>query len=297
MRIGLIGCGRWGRLILRDLVALGAKVSVVDTSEACRASASVAGAITVHAEITELVDMDGYVVAVPSAIHADVIKILLPLGRPLFVEKPLTCNAESAADIARIGPDQVFSMDKWRYHGGVVKLADLVRSNTLGRIMAVHTSRLGWGNPHQDVDATWILMPHDLSIVKEILGYLPRVKSATGYRCGNSDASLIAVLADSENEAIVTCEISSLNPFKRRSVVVVGAEGSAQFDDACDNCIRYCPPEGNIQDISVESEMPLVAELRAFLSYLKGGSRPKGSVSDAALIVARIEEARRHAGF
>jgi Trk K+ transport system NAD-binding subunit len=34
--VGLVGCGRWGRHILRDLVALGCEVHVVARSEESR---------------------------------------------------------------------------------------------------------------------------------------------------------------------------------------------------------------------------------------------------------------------
>lgn len=297
MKIGLIGCGRWGRLILRDLVALGADVSVVVPSEASRAAAKAAGASAVHASISDLGDMDGHVVAVPTISHADVVDALLPLGRPLFVEKPLTCDAISAARIARIAPDRVFCMDKWRYHGGVRKLAGLVRSGTLGSIMAVHSWRFDWGNPHKDVDAAWILLPHDISIVQEILGHVPPIRTASGYRSGHSDASLLTVMADDYGGPIVTCEISSLHPVKRRSVLVVGTEGSAQFGDSYDAYIRFQPRIGQPQDIAVETEMPLLAELRAFLHHIQGAPAPKSSAAEAALTVARIEEARRLAGF
>lgn len=297
MKIGLIGCGRWGRLILRDLVVLGAEVSVVVPSEASRAAAIAAGARSVHASIGDLGDMDGHVVAVPTVLHAEVIDALLPLGRPLFVEKPLTCNSESAARIARIAPDRVFCMDKWRYHGGVVKLSELARSGTLGQILAIHSWRLDWGNPHQDVDAVWILLPHEISIVQEILGYVPPIRTASGYRSGQSDASLVTVMADADGGTIVTCEISSLHSFKRRSVVVVGTEGSAQFGDSYDASIRFCPRIGQPQDIAVATDMPLLRELQAFLGHLHGGAPPKSSAAEAALSVARVEEARRLAGL
>ena len=297
MRIGLIGCGRWGRLILRDLLALGAEVSVVVPSEASQLAAIAAGARASHGSIEDLGDMDGHIVAVPTALHAQVIDAILPLGRPLFVEKPLTCDAASATRIARSAPDRVFCMDKWRYHGGVLKLAELAGSGALGEITAVHSWRLDWGNPHSDVDASWILLPHDISIAQEILGHVPAVRSATGYRSGTSDASLLTVMADVDGGPIVTCEISSLHPVKRRSVVVVGTEGSAQFGDSYDASIRFCPKFGPPQDIAVKTEMPLLEELRAFLRHLQGGAPPKSSAAEAALTVARVEEARRLARF
>ncbi|RST80096.1 Gfo/Idh/MocA family oxidoreductase [Aquibium carbonis] len=297
MKIGLIGCGRWGRLILRDLVSLGADVSVVVPSQASRATALAKGAASAFATLDALPDMDGYVIAVPTVSHAETIDALLPRGRPIFVEKPLTCDAASAARIARAAPDRVFCMDKWRYHGGVLELADLARSGELGRILAIHTWRLDFGNPHADVDASWILLPHDLSIVQEVVGTVPAVTSASGYRSGASDASLVTVLGGGRHGPLVTCEISSLHPVKRRSMVVVGTTGSAQYGDSYDTSVRLCRPGAEPQDLPIETGMPLLAELGAFLDHLAGGAAPKSSAQEAALVVARVAEARRLAGF
>ena len=44
VKIGLVGCGRWGKHILRDLVALGCDVTVVARSTVSRERASSGGA-------------------------------------------------------------------------------------------------------------------------------------------------------------------------------------------------------------------------------------------------------------
>lgn len=83
LRIGLIGCGRWGRMILPDLIALDARVCVAAPSEATRQDALDAGAVCVSPDIAALPkDVDGYVVATPTASHAAVIEELLASGKP-----------------------------------------------------------------------------------------------------------------------------------------------------------------------------------------------------------------------
>ena len=44
LTIGLLGCGVWGRRILDDLCALGARVQVVDADADARADAMAGGA-------------------------------------------------------------------------------------------------------------------------------------------------------------------------------------------------------------------------------------------------------------
>src|SRR4051794_36592326 len=116
LKIGLVGCGRWGRNILRDMTALGAETHVVDIAQDAADQALQAGAATAGTHVEALPpDCAGFVVATPSVTHAAVIESLLARGKPVFVEKPFTSNVEDARRICAAAGDRVFVMDKWRY--------------------------------------------------------------------------------------------------------------------------------------------------------------------------------------
>lgn len=301
-RVGLVGYGRWGRHIFRDLVALGAEVHVAVPSEASREAVLEAGAASACAAASELPELDGYLVAPPTVHHAEVVESLLGRGRPIFVEKPLTNDVATAERIVEAAPDQVFVMDKWRYHPGVEELARLARSGAFGPIRAIRSYRLGWGNPHQDVDAVWILLPHDLSIVGEILGHVPAPRQAVAPSGVESGSDLWCQLQD-EGGPEVTCEVSALHPVNRRSVVVIGETGSGQLGDSYDDRIVLAGRvdgvvvSGESRFVEVGDELPLVRELRAFLEHLAGGPPPRSSAREALATVRAIDELRRLAGL
>jgi predicted dehydrogenase len=50
------------------------------------------------------------------------------------------------------------------------------------------------------------------------------------------------------------------------------------------------------QLIEAKGELPLLAELRAFVEHVNGGPAPKSSAAEGALIVRRIEQALELAG-
>src|SRR5205814_1063916 len=125
LHIGLIGCGRWGRHILRDLLILGCDVTVVSGSEAGRQDARDGGATEIVASVEYLPPVSGLVVATPTSTHAEVIESLLELNVPIFTEKPMTADRESAFRLARQAPNRLFVMDKWRYHAGIEMLRDI----------------------------------------------------------------------------------------------------------------------------------------------------------------------------
>lgn len=303
LRIGLIGCGRWGRTILRDLIGLGASVCVAVPSEAARQNALNAGAVCVSPDIAGLPkDVDGYVVATPTASHAAVIEQLLASGRPIFVEKPMTNDVAAARGLVERAGKRIFVMDKWRYHPGVEALAHAARSGELGEIIAIRSYRLGWSNPHKDVDAIWILLPHDLAIAYEILGYLPAVKAVSTPVRGRHAYDAFALLADAEDQVQVTIEIATSHPGTHRSVVVVGSKKAAQLTDSYAPEIMLAdgtPDPGAKPPYArkVGDEMPLKRELGAFLAYLEGGPPPRSSAAEGLLVVERIAEVRRLLGL
>jgi predicted dehydrogenase len=296
LSVGLAGYGRWGRLICRDLLALGADVHVAVPNDASRAAALAAGAVAAYERAGDFPSLDGYVVAVPTVLHAEVIQSLLDRRRPIFVEKPLTNDPAAARKLVEAAGDRIFVMDKWRYHPGVLELARLAKSGELGQIIAIKSYRLGWGNPHSDVDAIWILAPHDLSIVLEILGHVPLARAAFSATPDDPGGDMTALLGE-DGGPTVTIQVSSLHPTPRRSVVVVGTRATAELGDSYDDRVMVVEAGGARRDIAIGAEMPLMAELRTFLSHLAGGPPPRSAALDGLLVVERVAELRGMLGI
>src|SRR5262245_29859200 len=160
--IGLVGCGHWGGLVLRDLVALGSRVVVADIDATVRASAEAVGATTTS-DADALPEVDGLIVATPAVTHAEVVTALLPPGVPLLVEKPFTTNTKDAQRLTQQGGSRIFVGHTWRYHPGVQLLGEIARSGEIGRVVGLRSTRTNWTSPRTDVDSVWNLAPHDLT--------------------------------------------------------------------------------------------------------------------------------------
>ncbi len=301
--IGLVGCGRWGRLILRDLLSLGAAVTVAATGEHAQ-HAALSGARAVVGRIEDLPAVDGLVIATPTSTHADVIEALLPRGVPIFCEKPLCNDAARARQLAERGRDRVFVMEKWRYHRGVEALAFIARSQELGPVIGLRTERLGYGHAYTDTDCIWTLLPHEFSIASEILGELPRPRSACADVADRDVFGLIAMSAIDAGPWHVT-EISARSPLRRRAITLLCRDGAAMLEDAyADHVLIVAKPRLVGQDEAVRTtkrpiqvEMPLLEELAVFLAYLRGGPPPKAPVEQAADAVEAVAAIRRLAGL
>jgi predicted dehydrogenase len=293
MVVGLVGCGRWGVHILRDLRTLGCDVPVVTHSDESVARARDGGASVVVADVSELRDVDGIVVATPTSTHAEVAEAALEHGVPVFVEKPLCADAAQAARLSELGRDRLFVMDKWRYHAGVLELAAIARSGRLGSVLGLATRRVGWGQKHDDVDSAWILAPHDLTIALEILGLVPQPVSAVGLASGNDVLHLEATLA--VGPVWHTLVVSSRAPEYRRSVELLCADGTASLAGGWDTyvtIVRAGAATADGERVETPGELPLLAELRTFVEHLAGGPPPKSSAAEGAEVVAVIERLR-----
>lgn len=299
-RIGLIGCGAWGRHILRDLKSCGAAVHVVAPSEPSRQTAVSLRADSVVTALAELPPVDGYVVAAPTSLHAEIIEALLPSGRPIFTEKPMTGDTDSARRIAEAAGDRVFVMQKWRYHPGIERMRQEIARGHVGDVLGIHIQRWGWGCPHTDVNAIWILMPHDLSIVLHWLGGIPPVRLVRPTVPGPIDLALIAQLGAPGGPPI-TIDMSIVAPEHRRTFTIVGSKASLELRDSYDTAIRVrrgAPGDlaAGTDSIEIGQDMPLLLEIKAFLAYLDGGPPPMSSAREGALIVERTAEIEAAAG-
>lgn len=294
MRVGLVGCGRWGRFILRDLVALGCDVTVVARTESSRSRAQEGGAAEVVETTDGLSGVAGVVVATPTDTHAVVVGAVLDLGVPVFVEKPMTNDPVAARGLAERAPGRLFVMDKWRYHPGIEALAGLARSGEYGRLRSIQSRRLSWGHNHSDVDGIWILLPHDLSIIYEIGGSLPAPVAAYGVVHSKNHASLTAMLGPTPACLV---EVSTACPIPERRVTVEFDRAVAVLDDAYADHLTVGHKDSDREtSVPIATDLPLERELAAFVGHLQGGPPPRSSAAEGLEVVELIGSLRDMAG-
>jgi predicted dehydrogenase len=301
--IGLVGCGRWGRLILRDLLSLGSAVSVMASGDNARHAAA-AGASAVVSAIGDLPRVDGLVVATPTHTHGRVIEALLPRGVPIFCEKPLCDDADVARRLADAAPDRLFVMDKWRYHCGVQEMAAIARSGELGPVVGLRTMRIEYSHAYAGTDCVWTLLPHDLAIAAEIFGRQLIPRQAVADRSDRMILGINALLSD-DSGVWHAAEVSVRAQGYRREATLLCRDGAVILPDGYADqlvMIENPPPDGirmkpRTTERPIATDMPLKAELAAFVAYLQGGPPPKGTAAEAATAIETIAAIRRLAGI
>jgi len=277
--------------VLRDLGSLGCEVWAVARSKESVRRAREGGAAEVVGTVDALPPLEGAVVCTPISTHHDVIEaVLAKQDVPVFVEKALTADPLQADRLADRHEGRLFVMDKWRYHPAVKELAAIAGSAELGPVDALHCRRVTLGHRYSDVDTVWVHAPHDLAIALEVLGELPPVRYASEERMGGQRVSLIARLGERPG---VTLEVSCVAPAHRREVRLVCEDGIAYLDGGWSEEVRVVrniagSPKPEVRQVL--GELPLLAELRAFIEHLAGGPPPRSSAREAAQIVRRLAE-------
>ena len=290
MVVGLVGCGVWGAHVLRDLRLLGADVHVVARSSESVARAKAGGARHIADDVGGLGDVAAVVVVTPIATHAEVVREVLGLGVPVYVEKPLCDDPGAASELHALAPDRLFVMDKWRYHPGVLEIARMVRDGSLGHVHGLRTLRVQPGNRH-DEDAVWVLAPHELAIALEVLGEVPRPRAAAGVWDGDRLVTLHALLG--AKLGWHASEVSERASVNERRIELHCEEGVAVLAGGWDEHVLIHRPNGAAPaQTEARGELPLLAELRAFLGFVAGGPPPKSSAAEGAAAVGVIAQLR-----
>jgi predicted dehydrogenase len=285
-KVAVIGCGHWGKNLVRNFNQLDALAMVCDATPAGReTAAALAPQATMVTDAKQVLETDipGIVIATPAETHYGLAKQALAAGKDVFVEKPLALTYEQGVDLLRLAEDHhriLMVGHVLEYHPAVVKLLTLVRNGELGKVRYIYSNRLSLGKIRREENILWSFAPHDIAVILRLMGSLPFQVIA----CGGSyvqpniaDVTVTNLLFDNGVRAHIY--VSWLHPFKEQRLVVVGSRKMASFDDVAKRLVLYdqrveiqegqpVPIKGNGDEVPFASDEPLRLECQAFLAAI-----------------------------
>jgi UDP-2-acetamido-3-amino-2,3-dideoxy-glucuronate N-acetyltransferase len=236
-RVAVIGCGYWGKNLVRNFAELGALSAICDPDEAAAAPLAERYSAPLLDPAAVLADaaIAAVAIAAPAAQHADLARTAIAAGKHVFVEKPLALDvgeAERLCAFARQHDRRLMVGHLLQYHPAFIALRQLVREGTLGRLQYLYSNRLNLGKVRREEDILWSFAPHDLSMILSLVGEEPSEVSATGGRYLHktiADVTTTHLAFPGGEQAHVF--VSWLHPFKEQKLVVIGDRAMAVFDD------------------------------------------------------------------
>ena len=294
VRVAAVGCGYWGKNLVRNFAQLGALAAICDPNRTAaeeladryRAPVGEFEAVLRDANIA------GVAIAAPAALHAELARRAIEAGKHVFVEKPLAltlAEAERLCTLAERSDRRLMVGHLMQYHPGFGKLHELARTGRLGRLQYIYSNRLNLGKVRREEDILWSFAPNDLSMILSLVGQEPtEVTAQGGYYLHKSIADVttthLAFPAGEQAHVFV----SWLHPFKEQKLVVIGDRGMAVFDDGqpwSSKLLLYphhiewrealpVPQRAEADPIPVDECEPLNLECRHFLDCVATGRTP-----------------------
>ena len=310
--VALIGCGYWGKNLVRNFHALGSLSMVCDPNDAGRA---VAIELVPGLDVTEEVDVvlradqiDAVAIATPAETHHELAERCLRAGKDVFIEKPMALTAaegESMKAVAEESERILMVGHLLEYHPAVLKLKELIASGELGNVNYVYSNRLNFGKVRTEENALWSFAPHDVAIILRLFGDPPVEVTACGgsYLTPNlADVTVSNLRFADERRAHVF--VSWLHPFKEQRLVVVGDEKMAVFDDLAsyEQKLVLYPNRVDFEDcfpvlrkeeahpVEFSRDEPLRCECEHFLNRIHDRKQPLTD-AESGIAVLRVLEA------
>ena len=310
--IAVLGCGGWGRNIVRTVQQIGRLRSVVDPSEAGqKAAKELAPNACVFAQPDEVfadTSIRGVMIATPAETHYDMACRAIDAGKDVFVEKPLTIDVDEARDlVARAeAADRILMVGHLlEYHPAILKLKELIDSGELGKIRYVISNRLNLGKIRTEENALWSFAPHDIAVILRLVGGMPFEVVATGgsYVSPNiADVTVTQLLFDHGVRSHIF--VSWLHPFKEQKLVVVGSKKMASFDDVAKELVLYdqrvdwkqgqpVPVKGEGVKVQYPADEPLKQECLHFINCIEKRQTPRTDGLNGLRVLQILHAAQR----
>ncbi len=293
-RVAVLGCGGWGKNIVRTLGRIDAVAAIVDPSEAGRAmAAELAPGIPVHADpakVFEDPNIDAVMIATPAETHYEQACRAIAAGKDVFVEKPLTVDLGQARDLvqrARAAGRVLMVGHLLEYHPAILKLKELIDQGELGKVRYVISNRLNLGKIRTEENALWSFAPHDIAVILRLVDSAPIEVVATGGAYVTPNIADVTVTQLSFADGVRShVFVSWLHPFKEQKLVVVGSKKMASFDDVSKKLVLHdqrvdwkegqpVPVKGEGTEVDFGTAEPLMEECLHFLDCVKTRRNPR----------------------
>jgi UDP-2-acetamido-3-amino-2,3-dideoxy-glucuronate N-acetyltransferase len=312
-QVAVIGCGYWGRNLVRNFFELGALRTICDANQAvldeARSKYDAPLATDIEAVLSDP-EVDGVVIAAPAAQHYDLARRSLAAHKDVYVEKPLALRAAEGRRLAELAAAQkniLMVGHILQYHPAVLELKNLIRDGELGQIQYISSSRLNLGKLRTEENILWSFAPHDISAILYLLDESPvRVSAHGGSYLNPHVFDTTLTTCDFRSGVKAHIFVSWLHPFKEQKLAIVGSKKMAVFDDVEPerkltlyshriDWLNRVPVarRDNGQVVPLPGEEPLRRECEHFLECIRTRQTPRTD-GESGVHVLEVLEACEH---
>jgi len=312
--VAVIGCGYWGKNLVRNFAELGALHTICDSNaEVLSKLVALYPDVNTETSFEKVLankEIEGVIISSPAALHYSMAKQTLQANKDTFVEKPLSLTIKEGEELVRLAEVKrkvLMVGHVLEYHPGVIKLKQMVDDGELGKIDYIYSSRLNLGKFRTEEDILWSFAPHDISVIVLLLNELPVAVSAHGGCYLHQNIADITVTTMSFASGVrAHIFVSWLHPYKEQKLVVVGDKKMAVFDDVAprNKLLLYehgiewidrvpMPRKQDVTTVKLDMAEPLKLECQHFLKCVETRSRPKTDGESGLKVLQVLDACQR----
>ncbi|MBS19673.1 MAG: oxidoreductase [Chloroflexi bacterium] len=310
-KIGVIGCGYWGKNLVRVFNELGCLVAVSDsTSEGREIASQIAPNVQVLSTLDQMlqIPVEAVVISTPAETHFSLTEQVLKSGKDVLVEKPFAMNRSESEKLVLMASEYqriLMVGHVMEYHPGIVKLTELISDGILGEIRYVYSNRVSLGKIRREENILFSFAPHDIAVINRLINSAPKFVSTSGgdfLQPNIADVTVSNITYENGSKAHIF--VSWLHPFKEQRLVVIGSENMASFDDVSKELILYdqkvdindgvpVPIKGIGKTVSFPDLEPLKEEALGFINSINTRIQPKTSGINALKVMDVLDASQK----
>jgi len=313
LKVAVIGCGYWGKNLVRNFYELGVLNTVCDSNTSIlnlvQAQYPNIKTTTDTENVFNSKEIEAVAIATPAVAHFELAKKAILAGKDVFVEKPLaitTGEAEKLIKLAKAKDKLLMVGHILQYHPAVIKLKEIISKGELGRIRYIYSNRLNIGKLRTEENILWSFAPHDISVMLMLIGEEPLSVNSFGGDYLNSGINDVTVTTlEFRNGVKGHIFVSWLHPYKEQKLIVVGSKAMAVFDDVSKEKLFLYPhtiewQHGKIpvaqkaehKIIPFDAGEPLKLECQHFIECIKDRKHPHSDGEEGVKVVKILEKAQ-----
>lgn len=321
--IAVVGCGYWGPNLIRNFSSLEeARVKIVCDLDTNRLSdmKRLHPAVETTSDFEKILEDDqisAVVVALPTRLHYDIGKRCLTAGKHTFIEKPLANSVAQCNELVQLAKQNNLTLmvgHTFIYSSPVRMIKQIIDSGELGKLLYINSRRLNLGLFQKDINVTWDLAPHDISIILYIMNEMPKRVGCHGkahVTSGIEDVTHMTL--NFHNGGFALVHNSWLDPNKVREMTFVGTEKMLVYNDIepiekikiYDKRVQK-PPHyetfaefhysyhyGDLHVPHIKQVEPLKMECQHFIDCMKTGAKSESCGIEGMKVIRVLEAASK----
>ena len=279
IRVGVVGLGYFGAHHVRHYAAHAgaALVAVADVDAALAATVARAhGAEALSDHRAMIGRVDAVSVTAPTSVHHAIAGELIDAGIHVFVEKPITVDAVSAADLVARAERRGMRLQVGHIERFAPAFRALSARVTAPRLIEC-VRRTPWSGRALDVDVVLDLMIHDIDLVLTLAASPVVSVAATGMSVATVHNDVVEARVTFASGLVATLATSRVAASPERTIAVTEPGRRLMADLARTELTVISGTEGGgiaEERIALEKGDNLAAEVDAFLASIASGASP-----------------------